>query len=54
MNWSILIYILCSLGCALTILPFIAYILGKCVMFGILMGQKQFKEYEDGKSKKKE
>lgn len=35
-------------------LPFLAYILGKAITFGILTAKKQFKEYENGKIKKKE
>jgi hypothetical protein len=54
MNWNWVGDILITVGIALVLLPFVSYLLGKCIMFGILTAKQQFKEYENGKSKKKE
>jgi len=54
MNWAATFYTAILIGCGLVVLPFLGYLLGKCIMFGILTAKQQFKEYENGKSKKKE
>jgi hypothetical protein len=54
MDWTSTFHTVIIIGCGLVVLPFLGYLLGKCIMFGILTAKQQFKEYENGKSKKKE
>jgi len=54
MNWNWVGNSLLLAGIGLVLLPFISYLVTKCIMFGILTAKQQFKEYENGKSKKKE
>jgi hypothetical protein len=52
MDWTRALYTVFVICCGIALVPFIGYLLGKCIMFGILTGKQQFKEYENGKRKK--
>jgi len=54
MDWIATLYTVIAVGCGLVLIPFLGYLLGKCIMFGILTAKQQFKEYDDGKNKEKE
>ena len=53
MNWNTLGNIFIFIGCGIILLPFLGYLLGKCITFGILTAKKQYKDFEDGKNKEK-
>jgi len=53
MDWTAILYTVIAVGCGLALIPFLGYLLGKCIMFGILTAKQQFKEYENGKSEEK-
>lgn len=51
MSWDSALYTVIAIGCGLVLLPFLGYLLGKCVTFGVLTAKQQYKEFENGKSK---
>jgi hypothetical protein len=51
MDWTATFHTVIAVGCGLVLIPFLGYLLGKCIMFGILTAKQQFKEYENGKNK---
>ena len=54
MDWTTTFYIAITIGCGVVVIPFLGYLLGKSIMFGILTAKKQYKDFEDGKNKEKE
>lgn len=51
MNWSTTFDTILIIGCGIVLIPFLGYLLGKFIMYGILTAKQQFKEYHNGKSK---
>jgi hypothetical protein len=49
-NWTQIFDIIALIGCSFILLPFLGYLISKCVVLGMLTAKRQFKEYENGEN----